>query len=177
MSRLPVLLFLGLALVISACSSSSSSGADDDGPGTPLRVTYLSFKSGQRLVLELVNEAHTGRLEQYSAVRSDAARKVQTNDVMQGLVEVLEENGFGDRAQAGSAPAEAGVMAWALEIEEDGNLRHISAVPGLTPEENQNLLRLAAAFVDTYNATYGLQAVELKQDSTYFQTPTSKRRN
>jgi len=37
--------------------------------------------------------------------------------------------------------------------------------------------RLAAAFIDTYNATYGLQSVELKADSTFFQTPTSKRRN
>jgi len=175
MSRPSALLSLCLLLLLGACSSSSASGDGADVPGTPLRVTYIAYKSGQRL--ELVNEAHTGRLEQYSAVRADAARKVQTNDVMHGLVEVLEDNGFEERAQAGSAPANAGVMSWALEIEDDQGPRHIGPVPGMTAEENHKLRRLAAAFLDTYNATYGLQAVELKPDSTFFQTPTSKRRN
>jgi len=174
MSKLSALLALGLTLLLCACSSSSSSSGDEDDLGTPLRVTYIAYKSGQHL--ELVNEAHTGRLEQYSAVRSDAARKVQTNDVMRGLVEVLEKNGFKERAQEGAAPANAGVMVWALEIEDAQGLRHIGPVPGLSPEENHDLLRLAAAFVDTYNATYGLQAVELKDDSKFFQTPTSKSR-
>ena len=174
MSKLSVLLSVGLTLLLCACSSSSSAGGDEDELGTPLRVTYVHYKSGQRL--ELVNEAHTGRLEQYSAVRADASRKVQTNDVMRGLVEVLMDNGFEERAQAGAAPASTGVMSWALEIEDDQGLRHIGPMPGLTPEESHSLLRLAAAFVDTYNATYGLQAVELKQDSTFFQTPTSKSR-
>ena len=174
MFKLSALLPLGLTLLLCACASSSSSGAGEDGPGTPLRVTYIHYKSGQRL--ELVNEAHTGRLEQYSAVRADASRKVQTNDVMNGLVEVLMENGFEERAQAGSAPADAGVMSWALEIEDDQSLRHMGPVRGVSPEDYKQQLRLAAAFVDTYNATYGLQAVELKQDSTFFQTPTSKSR-
>jgi len=174
MSKLLALLALGLVALTSACSTGSAASSADEGPSSPVRVTYVSFTSGQRL--ELVNEAHTSRLDQYSEVRNDASRKVQTNDVMAGLVEVLEDNGFEKRAQQGPAPTTTGSMAWALEIEDDSGLRHIGAVPGLTPGENQSLLRLAAAFVDTYNATYSLQAVELKDGAQPFQPAPSKPR-
>lgn len=169
MSKLSLVLSLSLALLAGACSSSPSSHDRADGAnveGSPLRVTYISYKNNKHL--ELVNEAHTGRVEQYSQVRRDASRKVQTNDVMVGLVEVLEENGFEEHAMAGGAPTQQGIMAWALEVESDKGLRHVGGVPGMSPDDNRELLRLAAAFLDTYNATYGLQAVKLKPGQSPF---------
>ena len=170
MSKLSVVLALCLPLFAGACSSGPSSRDDDGGSkeieGSPLRVSYLSFSSGQHL--ELVNEAHTGRVEQYSQVRNDASRKVQTNDVMTGLIEVLEKNGFRKHAIEGGAPVERGVMAWALEIEDDKGLRHVGAVPGLSADDNRDLLRLAAAFIDTYNSTYSLQAIKLEPGKSAF---------
>jgi len=163
-----------VGLLLAACSSGSAHRAtavDAAAPGTPLRVTYISYTSGQRL--ELVNEAHTGRVEQYSKVRADASRKVQTNDVMRGLVEVLRDNGFNRFAVAGPAPDAEGVMAWALELEDGGEVTHVGAVPGLSAADGRTLLRLATAFVDTYNATYGLQAVKVKPGETPFSNPAA----
>ena len=170
---------LCLSLLVGACSSGPSRRAEapaDADLGTPLRVTYIMYRSGQRL--ELVNEAHTGRVEQYSQVRSDASRKVQTNDVMEGLVEVLRDNGFDRFSNAGPAPlasGSAGPMPWALELDDSGAVSYIGAVPGLSPKDNQTLLRLATAFVDTYNATYGLQAVKLKPGQSPFSNPAATR--
>jgi hypothetical protein len=166
-------LWLGLAL---ACSSPSPDEAGADGPA--LRVTYLSYTTGQRL--ELVSEGHTSRLEQYSEVRADASRKVQTNEIMVGLVEILDDYGFGDYAVDGPLPPAgigggasggAGAYTWALEVEGPDGTRHVLAHPGLTPEAARDLQRYMLAFVDTYNATYGLQAVESAPGEDVFKTP------
>jgi len=172
-------LLLGLAALLApACTSAPSSekGAAMVGSeGTPLRVAYISYRNGQRI--ELVNEAHTDRVEQYSKVRTSADRKVQTNDVMSGLVEVLYQYGYGKYELPGPAPDEGGGRwAWAIEMEGANGVNHVLAGPGLTKEEQEDLIRYAAAIVDTYNATYGLQAVELAPGESPFQD-TSTRRN
>jgi hypothetical protein len=161
---------LGLCLALAACSSPSSDEEGEDGPA--LRVTYLSYTTGQRL--ELVSEGHTSRVEQYSEVRADASRKVQTNEVMVGLVEVLDDYGFDDYAVAGPMPADpggdGGRITWALEIDGPDGARHVLAHPGLTPEAARDLQRYMLAFVDTYNATYGLQAIETEPGEDVFKT-------
>lgn len=172
----PALAPLALVLLgLTGCSSTSGDGDGDGGAkGEPLRVTYHSFNTGQEL--ELVSEAHTTRLEQYSEVRADANRKVQTDEVMQALVKVLDDYGFYKYAQEGSFPAEgAGRYAWALQIERPDGAVHVLAHPGLSPEAVKDLQRYMIAFVDTYNATYGLQAVDVEPGEEVFKTPTSNR--
>jgi hypothetical protein len=167
---------LTLCLLTAACTSAPSSkeGKAMAGPeGTPLRIAYISYRNGQRI--ELVNEAHTDRVEQYSEVRTNADRKVQTNDVMAGLVEVLYEYGYGKYEVPGAAPTEgAGRWAWAIEMEGAGGINHVLAGPGLGQEEQEDLIRYAAAIVDTYNATYGLQAVEVTPGQSPFQSTPSR---
>jgi hypothetical protein len=154
------------ALILAACSST---GGDED-EGTPLRVTYHSFTTGQRL--ELVSEAHTSRLEQYSEVRADASRKVQSNDVMAGLVEILDDHGFDRYAHEGSMPEDGGgQFTWALEVEGPDGPRHVLAHNALSEGEARDLQRYMLAFIDTYNATYGLQAVETAPGEEVFKTP------
>jgi hypothetical protein len=155
-----------LALLVGACSSPSA----EEEQGTPLRVTYQSYTTGQRL--ELVSEAHTSRLAQYSEVRADASRKVQSNDVMAGLVEILDDHGFERYAQEGAMPADGGGrFTWGLEVEGPGGPRHVLAHNGLSEAEARDLQRYMLAFIDTYNATYGLQAVETAPGEEVFKTP------
>ena len=166
-------LALGLSLVLGACSSTTSEAGGDGQGGTALRVTYQSYNTGQRL--ELVSEGHTGRLEQYSEVRSNANRKVQTDEVMAALVGILEKDGFYKHAQPGSFPADgAGRFAWAVEIENPKGTQHVLAHPGLSADEVKQLQRYMLAFIDTYNATYGLQAVDVAPGQEVFKTPTSR---
>jgi hypothetical protein len=160
-----------LCLALAACSSPSSDEEGKEGPS--LRVTYLSYTTGQRL--ELVSEGHTSRLEQYSEVRADASRKVQTNEIMVGLVEILDDYGFDDYAVDGPLPplgiGGGATSTWALEVDGPDGARHVLAHPGLSPEAARDLQRYMLAFVDTYNATYGLQAVEAAPGEEVFKTP------
>jgi len=141
----------------------------------PQRVTYFDLRSGARF--ELVNETHTGRLEQYSEVRSDAARKVQTDEVMQGLVEVLRDRGFDDQARPGPAPrAGEGESVMALEIEDGDKIEHVLGYRGMPEAELRRLLELRQDFLELYNATYGLQAVEQREGESPFQNPVGPTR-
>jgi hypothetical protein len=159
---------LWFCLALAACSSPSSEEEGEEGPA--LRVTYLSYTTGQRL--ELVSEGHTSRIEQYSEVRPDASRKVQTNEVMSGLVEIVDDHGFAKYAAEGPLPADGGgVYTWALEVDGPDGARHVLAHAGLVPEAAKDLQRYMLAFVDTYNATYSLQAVEAKPGEEVFKTP------
>ena len=169
-ARAPLLALL--AALVAACSSTSG---DEGGAAEAqaLRVSYRSYSSGQ--LLELVSEAHTSRLEQYSEVRADAGRKVQTNDVMQGLVELLAANGFDEYAAEGPSPADGGGrFTWALEVETPEGPRHVLAQPGLPAQANKDLQRYMVAFVDTYNATYGLQAVDVTPGREPFKGPARR---
>jgi hypothetical protein len=166
-----------LALVAAACTSGGG-GRGAPSAGEPVRVAFVDYRTGERM--ELVNESHTGRLEQYSEVRSDASRKVQTDDVMQGLVEHLVDQGWARFAQPGPAPAGVGAgdtIVTAMELERDGELEHIAGRKGMPPDDKQRMLQLVAAFVDTYNATYSLQAVESKPGELPFEEPVKPRRS
>ncbi len=171
MKRTPSAVLLGL---LCACASSSVGSEVAGDPGDPLRVAHIDYRSGRRL--ELVNDAHTSRLEQYSAVRASADRKVQTNDILTGLVEILYVHDFGEYEHPGPAPVSAtGQWAWAIEVEGAGGPTHVLAGPGLPKRERDSLRRYAAAFLDTYNATYSLQAVEVEAGQPIFETPARPR--
>lgn len=160
-------------LALAGCASGPASG----GPARPQRVAWVDYRSNVRL--ELVNETHTGRVEQYSTTRKldEAARKVQTDEIMSGLIEVLNEEGFAQQARPGPMPLGSdgqGVMA--LEIDDAGAIEHVMAWRGMPAEERTAILRMAQNFAELYNATYGLQAVEMGLDESPFENPVGPTR-
>ena len=168
-------LFAAAGLLLAACSSAPR---QPDGSGEALRVGYIDYRN--QTVLELVSTAHTDRLEQYSQIRANASRKVQSDEVMTALVEYLDDNGFGELAQPGPAPFQGdGHSVWSLEIERPGGLSHVTYPIGLPADQKQRYGLLWQTFLDTYNATYSLQAVEMKPGATLFEPPTGpkKRKN
>lgn len=167
--RIAALLAL-LALLAAACTAPAS--RKPGRTGEPVRVAFIDYRSARRL--ELVNESHTERLEQYSQVRADASRKVQTDEVMAALVEYLDANGLGERAQVGPAPAvppSGSGLSMAIEVEVGGATSHVPAYRDMAAGDKERVRVLAAAILDTYNATYSLQAVESRPGETPFETP------
>lgn len=162
---------LALAALCGACASSPPKEAH------PQRVTFVDFRNGTRI--ELVNETHTGRVEQYSELleKDKATRKVQTDEVMFGLIEVLRDGGFDDQAKPGPAPRQSdGQSVLALEIEDGDKIQYALGYKGMPAAERQKLLALVQNVVELYNQTYGLQAVELKEGETPFENPVGPTR-
>jgi hypothetical protein len=166
MPRTHRILAIALAALAGACASSAPKEAH------PQRVTFVDFRNGTRL--ELVNEAHTGRVEQYSELleKDQATRKVQTDDVMAGLIDVLRDGGFDDQAQPGPAPRQSdGQSVLTLEIEDGDKVEYALGYKGMPAAQRQKLLALVGTLVELYNQTYGLQAVELKEGEMPFENP------
>lgn len=152
------LLFLAGALGLAGCASS---GGAPSGMGRPVRVLIESHGSGQ--AFELVNETHTDRLDLYSQTRQSAATKVQTDDVMDAVLEHFAELGLFDRAEDGGAVPGAGVTR-SIEVETPEGVVHLSLGPGATAEDRKVFEQCFAAFLEVYNATYQLQSVEEHPD-------------
>jgi len=163
-------LLCALAFAGLACQSNAPAGEAKPSPNGPLRVGYTDYRSDQ--VLELVNESHTGRVEQYSKVGESANRKVQSDEIMDALIEHLDEQGFAKLAQPGHSPTKGdGRWLWSIEIERARGPSFVAVPPGLTAAEIKPYIAIKAAFVETYNATYGLQAVKVKAGETPFKAP------
>jgi hypothetical protein len=162
----PLLCFL-VGLLACACASSSKSAAT---PGEPQRIQLVTYARPMRF--ELVNLTHTGRLEQYSTKvkRDEANRKVQTDELLAALVEWMDDNGFRRLSRPGRAPTTAieGV-AWALEIERPQGVAHVLLTTSMAPQDVKDCVTLKNGFLETFNATYGLQAVEVKPGEVPFQ--------
>jgi len=164
---LSVLALVGLA---SGCASGSGGSGRPAITGHPQRVAYYDFRT--RLHIELVNESHTDRVEQYSEKRADASRKVQSDEVLEGLVDALEGAGFKKLSLAGGAPLGGGEgVMMAVEIEDGDELRHVLGVKGMPAKDKQSVLRMAQGIVEIYNATYSLQAVDTKPGEEVFKNP------
>lgn len=155
-----------LALGLGACAGSGSAGGSSD--GRPMLVTLHNFKTGERF--ELASESHTNRVSYYSGKRGDAARKVQTDEVMSAFVRELERQGLASHAQAGRAPSAAGsnVIRWGLEIEENGAPVHWLVGTGSAPEDWQEFQGCRDMFLELYNATVSYQAVENASGKQFF---------
>jgi hypothetical protein len=159
-----------LSLLSLACQSSSSSGEPQPSPNGPLRVAYTDYRSAQ--VLELVNESHTGRVEQYSKTSESANRKVQSDEIVDALIEHLDDEGYTKLSQVGHAPSKGdGRWLWSIEIERTGGSTFVAMPAGLTPEQKTPYRAMWDSFLATYNATYGLQAVKVKAGETPFKAP------
>jgi len=167
---LPTARLLALAALLGAACASTPKQAQ------PQRVAYVDYR--KNAWLELVNETHTGRVEQYSEVRENASRKVQTDEVMEGLLEVIRKDGFERQARPGPAPRSSdGQSVVALEIEDGDRIAHVVGFKGMPPSDHKQLLSMAQSFIEVYNLTYGLQAVETKEGETPFENPVGPTRN
>lgn len=157
-----------LASFFAACRSSSAHSSSE--PALATRVSWRDYRVEQ--LLELVNEAHTDRLEQYSAGRGDANRKVQSNEIVAALVEHMRSGKYEAFWQPGAAPStNAGGALWSLEIEDPRGSVCLVEHSGLSVEEKRARRELRQAFIDTYNLTYSLQAVKVKDGETPFSEP------
>jgi hypothetical protein len=166
-------LLAACATVLAACAGAPK--AADPSSGEPQRIALVLYRNPR--VLELVSEAHTARLAQYSEVRESAGRKVQSNELMEALVEAFRERGFASLARNGPAPRTAGPDAyWALEVEDDAGVAHAILSKSLSQADVRTCLELKNAFLEVYNATYGLQAVEVKEGESPFKTPEPPRK-
>lgn len=168
---------LALLLACSACASSksdeseASSAVADAAAGVPVRVAVLEYQHSVRI--ELVNNSHTDKLEQYSEIRPDASRKVQDDDVMAALLEYLDQEGFSRLAVPGLAPAMGSrLTTWALEIETPTSKRHILGSALTIAEDKREALKMKTAVVQLFNATRGWQAVQIQDGKLPFQSTT-----
>ena len=116
--------------------------------GRPVRVTYLAFASGKKF--ELVNESHTNPHEYYSkkVPIEQAYVKIQSDEVVQALLDRLQDQGAVGRARAGAAQLyPIGSKAQALEFQMDGGVRHWLVTDKSPAEERTLFLKCANDFV------------------------------
>lgn len=136
----------------------------------PCRIGLYDFRSQRRF--ELVNEAHTARLDQYSQVRDNADRKVQSNEIVADLAGWLEKEGFAALARDGASPSRGATDAvWAMEVERGGKLRHFVVSKSTPPADYALCRNLKAGFLDIYNATYAGQATQTQAGQSPFLAP------
>lgn len=175
----PVLLGVLVALMpASLAGCASPSGSSSARTGDRLRVTLKDYKSGA--YWELVSESHTDRLEYYSTERTGAARKVQTDEVMDALIDELDAQGYDDHAQDGRAPSAGGeVITRALEVDENGDVTHWIVGRGVAPEAWQRFNVCVNQFLQLYNLSASFQTVRNDRGHAFFdeaKTKTEKRR-
>lgn len=166
---------LGLLLVAFLGGGCSSNPAVTKAGAGAWRVGLRDYRSGRNF--ELVNESHTSRVEQYSKLRDNADRKVQSDEIVAELVGWLESEGFGKLAQAGTAPSEAGGdRVWVLEVQGPTGPRHVLVTKSVSQDDYAICRKLKAGFLDIYNATYAGQAKEMQEGETPFLAPEPPKR-
>jgi len=132
-------------------------------------VTLRNFKSGERF--ELASESHTKRVEYYSGQRTDAARKIQSDEVMSAFLDELERQGFSAHAQPGKAPsiASGDVIRWGLELEHGEDHRHWLIGTGSAGDDIAAFQKCRDTFLQLYNVTVSYQTVHNDTGKQYFQ--------
>ena len=176
------LLLASASVLLTACSATSGpgGGGGDPADGEPVRMRLVHYLQGIRF--ELVSEAHTPRLEQYSTVADKewlkASRKVASNQWMSGLRDYLDRQGFSRDAEPGGAPDGARGLRWSLEVEDAHGLRHVSYLGSEELSVQRRMNTYQKAFIDTFNSTQAFQAVEIDDRSSerLFRNPVSASR-
>ena len=163
-----LLLALALPWMCASCASTQHSAAN-----SPARVKFIDYENNA--VIELVNAAHSDRVELYSTPTNQPMRKVADNELMGGLLDYLDDKGFFASASEGLAPASSG-NHWirALEFEGDDRSVHM-AIHDASPDEVKiQLYACAKALSQTFNSIYALQSVERADAQTIFDTQNGK---
>jgi hypothetical protein len=159
---------LATLLLLPFLAACASSGGGGGGRAQRLRVTLRDYTQGARF--ELVSESHTDRVTYYSQARSDAARKVQTDEVMRALVREIDGKGFGNHSQEGPAPSQGGrALSRSIEVERDGAVEHWPIGNGSQVDERQAFHVCVDEFLQLYNISASFQAVENPVGRDYFE--------
>jgi hypothetical protein len=165
---LGALLALG-ACALAACASTAREPSRERHESRALRVTLRDYRNGQRF--ELVSESHTSALELYSQKRGSASTKVQSDEVMQGLVDFLRDQDFDRHAAPGKAPLQAqGGYTNALEVDRAGQVMHMLGGTAVPAAEQKVLAVCRANFLLLYNETDSWQTVDNRAGEGVFQT-------
>jgi hypothetical protein len=161
--------FLGLLCLslVGACSSTGAA-ATKESAGGGLLVTLHNYRSKERF--ELAGESHTKRVEYYSDPRADAARKIQTDEVMAAFLQELERLGFGAHARTGPAPSvpEGNVIRWGIEVASKTGELHWLVGTGSSPDEWKTFERCRDTFLELYHNTVSYQAVKNTSGRQFF---------
>lgn len=164
---------LGLVVLAAGLGACSSSRSKPEVEPMAIRVTWRDYRTGN--LLELVSQSHTSKLELYSQKRDDAARKVQEDLYMQGLLEFLQLEGFDGQASAGRAPRE-GRDLWtqSIEVDRDGDVRHAAVGPRTPAAERMVFQKCLQGFLELYNATQAFQTVEPEEGTSPFKSSSGQ---
>ena len=158
---------IGVSCAALLCGSSCASNSPNE-PGAYL-LRMVDYRTGARM--ELVNPAHTTAVEQYSKVRADPARKVTEEEWMSGLIQYMEDEGWSKEQREGSAPSTAGGLRWSLERSGPDGTSYVAAGNDAKGAELKRLLAIKNAFIATYSATPGFQAVRSEPGKLPFKVP------
>ncbi len=145
-----------LALSAAGCASTSASRSPTF-EAQPTAVTFTDNRHAKPLVLSLVNELHTSRVDLYSSVRKEASTKVATDEVVDALVEYLSQQGFTRHATPGSA---GGRASQSLELDLGGRRTHMGIFKGSGKREIEAFCACRDGFIELYNQIYQLQSVD-----------------
>ena len=149
----------------------SAEGGEKSQPkGTAYLLRMVDYRSGARF--ELVNPSHTTAVSQYSKVRTDPSRKVTDEAWMLGLVDYMKEQGWSKDEKKGSAPPTAkDALRWSLEMTGPGGTTYVAEPMDSKGSQRTRLKTIQKAFLDTYNATSGFQAVRTEAGKLPFKVP------
>lgn len=166
MIRVPrFLALLLLAAFVAGCASTKGAASTN-----PARVKFVDYRSG--LKFELVNEAHTDRVELYSRpTETDVVTKVATNEVMDELLKYMDDSGFFGNSSNGTFPGDGGSMGFiqALEVERaDGTVHMVNS--GRLAQTAAAAFRTSRdGFLNLHGKIYGAQTVRHTGNDSIFQ--------
>lgn len=167
--RTVLLLLLACVPALATGCASAGDSAADPGSYEPVRITFRQYKNG--VVFELVNEAHTDRVELYSQVRETADRKVTTDEVADELLHHFDDLHWKRYAAPGPAPESLEGALFALEVERDGQIEHVIEHAGEETATRTDLRLMIQGFLNIYNATWGAQAMKVEPGEDPFKRP------
>ena len=166
------MLFICASLCASLCACASSGAAGQEGPGSPGEVTYTNAARGSSL--SLVSEsmliemgipgdtAEQRILNFNSEKRSSAAVKVCSDDILEGVVQLFESEGFERYAIDGTADVADSSLDGVLQVTFKGEARYMlnSDSTETDPEAKITFAKLLNMFAQIYGEVRQYQAVE-----------------
>ena len=162
-----------LALLASCAGQIDTTGPTEDSHFGNVLIQFRDFRAGGAR-LTLANEAAINRVDYYSTMRDEAGVKVGSDEIMNALVEVFDNEGFWDSARLSDAPtatnaSEGGVpLHGVLTVEANGKKGWITFRKGLTIKELELFQTCSQAFVAIYNNTAGYQRINNPEGEALF---------
>lgn len=173
---MPALLFAALT---SCAGQIDTTAPTEESHFGKVLVQFRDFREGGAS-LSMANEAAVDRVDFYSKLRSDAGVKIGSDEIMNALVEVFEEEGFWDAARPGSAPTSMGAteggqpLHGVLSVEAGGKEGWITFRKGLAKDELKLFQTCSQAFIAIYNSTAGYQRIDNPDGDALFQNKNNR---